>query len=63
MLLLRELLDPKYGMFKYYEESRLQWFAPVVSFIGAHNLFVILRYQPYSQSIFSFMGLKSVNLR
>lgn len=29
MLLLRELLDPKYGMFKYYEESRMQWFAPV----------------------------------
>ena len=35
MLLLRELLDPKYGMFKYYEESRLQWFAPVVSCISS----------------------------
>ena len=48
MLLLRELLDPKYGMFKYYEESRLQWFAPVVSFIRARNLFVILTCQPYA---------------
>ncbi|XP_053384737.1 probable E3 ubiquitin-protein ligase HERC4 isoform X2 [Mercenaria mercenaria] len=29
MLLLRELLDPKYGMFKFYEESRMQWFSPL----------------------------------
>ncbi|XP_064632094.1 probable E3 ubiquitin-protein ligase HERC4 isoform X2 [Lineus longissimus] len=26
MLLMREILDPQYGMFKYYEESRLIWF-------------------------------------
>lgn len=26
MLLLRDVMDPKYGMFLYYEESRLQWF-------------------------------------
>ncbi|GAB0092566.1 probable E3 ubiquitin-protein ligase HERC4 [Sergentomyia squamirostris] len=26
MLLLKEILDPKYGMFKEYEESRLIWF-------------------------------------
>jgi len=26
MLLIREILDPKYGMFKNYEESRLMWF-------------------------------------
>ena len=26
MLLLREVLDPKYGMFVYNEESRLMWF-------------------------------------
>ncbi|XP_041363097.1 probable E3 ubiquitin-protein ligase HERC4 [Gigantopelta aegis] len=26
LLLLREVLDPKYGMFKYDEESHLQWF-------------------------------------
>lgn len=29
MLLLREVLDPKYGMFKYYEESRVYWFNPM----------------------------------
>ncbi|KAI8797509.1 E3 ubiquitin-protein ligase HERC4 isoform X1 [Biomphalaria glabrata] len=28
MLLLREVLDPKYGMFKLHEESNLQWFNP-----------------------------------
>ncbi|XP_076460072.1 putative E3 ubiquitin-protein ligase HERC4 [Babylonia areolata] len=28
MLLLREVLDPKYGMFLYNEESRLMWFNP-----------------------------------
>ncbi|KAH3862509.1 probable E3 ubiquitin-protein ligase HERC4 [Dreissena polymorpha] len=28
LLLLREVLDPKYGMFKLYEESHLQWFSP-----------------------------------
>jgi E3 ubiquitin-protein ligase HERC4 len=26
LLLLKEILDPKYGMFHYYEESRLVWF-------------------------------------
>jgi len=26
LLLIREILDPKYGMFVYYEESRLIWF-------------------------------------
>ena len=28
MLLLRELMDPKFGMFKHYEESRMIWFNP-----------------------------------
>ena len=32
MLLLKDLLDPKYGMFRYYEESRLIWFNADVSF-------------------------------
>uniref|UniRef100_A0A8C1R4J0 HECT and RLD domain containing E3 ubiquitin protein ligase 4 n=1 Tax=Cyprinus carpio TaxID=7962 RepID=A0A8C1R4J0_CYPCA len=27
LLIMKELLDPKYGMFRYYEESRLIWFA------------------------------------
>jgi E3 ubiquitin-protein ligase HERC4 len=27
MLLIREILDPKYGMFKNYEDSRLMWFS------------------------------------
>ncbi|KAK7873892.1 hypothetical protein R5R35_005749 [Gryllus longicercus] len=27
MLLLREILDPKYGMFRYYEETRSIWFS------------------------------------
>lgn len=27
MLLLKEILDPKYGMFKYYEDSRFIWFS------------------------------------
>ena len=27
MLLLKEILDPKYGMFKQYEESRIIWFS------------------------------------
>ncbi|OXA56991.1 putative E3 ubiquitin-protein ligase HERC4 [Folsomia candida] len=26
LLLIREILDPKYGMFKHFEESRLMWF-------------------------------------
>ncbi|ESP04646.1 hypothetical protein LOTGIDRAFT_223779 [Lottia gigantea] len=28
MLLLREVMDTKYGMFKFYEESGLKWFSP-----------------------------------
>ncbi|XP_024937570.1 probable E3 ubiquitin-protein ligase HERC4 isoform X3 [Cephus cinctus] len=28
MLLLKEILDPKYGMFKQYEETRTIWFSP-----------------------------------
>ncbi|XP_015278748.1 PREDICTED: probable E3 ubiquitin-protein ligase HERC4 isoform X3 [Gekko japonicus] len=27
LLIMRELLDPKYGMFRYYDESRLIWFS------------------------------------
>lgn len=27
LLMMKELLDPKYGMFRYYEDSRLIWFA------------------------------------
>lgn len=27
MLLLKEILDPKYGMFKEYEETRALWFS------------------------------------
>lgn len=27
MLLVRQILDPKYGMFKEYEETRAIWFA------------------------------------
>ncbi|XP_078269385.1 putative E3 ubiquitin-protein ligase HERC4 isoform X2 [Rhinoraja longicauda] len=27
LLIMRDLLDPKYGMFQYYEESRLIWFS------------------------------------
>ncbi|MEE6488184.1 hypothetical protein FKM82_015154 [Ascaphus truei] len=27
LLIMRELLDPKYGMFRFYEDSRLIWFA------------------------------------
>lgn len=27
LLIMKELLDPKYGMFRYHEESRLIWFA------------------------------------
>ncbi|XP_043912312.1 probable E3 ubiquitin-protein ligase HERC4 isoform X2 [Protopterus annectens] len=27
LLIMRELLDPKYGMFRYYEESNLIWFS------------------------------------
>ena len=28
MLMTKDLLDPNYGMFKYYEESRMLWFDP-----------------------------------
>lgn len=30
LLIMRELLDPKYGMFRYYEGSRLIWFSDKV---------------------------------
>ena len=26
LLLIKEILDPKFGMFRYYEESRQMWF-------------------------------------
>ena len=31
LLIMRELLDPKYGMFRYHEESRLIWFSNKVN--------------------------------
>ena len=37
MLILREILDPKYGMFMYVEESRRLWFNDTVS-----NLFILV---------------------
>lgn len=40
MLLLRELLDPKYGMFAYHEETRLLWFSPS-TFETSEMFFVI----------------------
>ncbi|KAH8259636.1 hypothetical protein KR026_008191 [Drosophila bipectinata] len=40
MLLLKDLLDPKYGMFKEYEESRLLWFADL-SFETENMYFLI----------------------
>lgn len=30
LLIMKELLDPKYGMFRYHEESRLLWFSSKV---------------------------------
>lgn len=30
LLLIKEVLDPKYGMFKAYTDSRLLWFNPQV---------------------------------
>lgn len=27
MLLVKEIFDPKYGMFKEYEETRVMWFS------------------------------------
>ncbi|XP_032310272.1 probable E3 ubiquitin-protein ligase HERC4 isoform X2 [Drosophila ananassae] len=40
MLLLKDLLDPKYGMFKEYEDSRLIWFADL-SFETENMYFLI----------------------
>ncbi|XP_037933955.1 probable E3 ubiquitin-protein ligase HERC4 isoform X2 [Teleopsis dalmanni] len=40
MLLLKDLLDPKYGMFKIYEESRALWFADV-TFEGS-DMYVLI---------------------
>nr|KAF6456349.1 HECT and RLD domain containing E3 ubiquitin protein ligase 4 [Rousettus aegyptiacus] len=31
LLIMRELLDPKYGMFRYYEDSRLIWFSDKIT--------------------------------
>lgn len=39
---MRELLDPKYGMFRYYEDSRLIWFSDKVKSpnISITNMYV-----------------------
>ena len=36
LLIMKELLDPKYGMFRYYEESRLIWFSNKVLALLLH---------------------------
>lgn len=48
LLIMRELLDPKYGMFRYYEESRLIWFSDKV---GCALYSVILTYSIYINNI------------
>lgn len=40
MLLLKDLIDPKYGMFKEFEDSRIMWFADV-SFETENMYFLI----------------------
>ena len=40
---MRELLDPKYGMFDYYEQSRLMWFSVSVSV----HLFILNDFAPW----------------
>lgn len=48
LLIMKELLDPKYGMFRYYEESRLIWFSnkvlPMLSNLAMcrHTLLLLL---------------------
>ena len=32
MLILREIMDPMYGMFQYFPDSRLMWFSEEVGF-------------------------------
>ncbi|KAL4239292.1 putative E3 ubiquitin-protein ligase herc4 [Mactra antiquata] len=40
MLLLRELLDPKYGMFKYHDDSRMHWFSPFA--FESHQMYCLI---------------------
>lgn len=42
LLIMKELLDPKYGMFRYYEESRLIWFSNKV--IDSPSVLAPLKY-------------------
>ena len=51
MLLLRDLLDPKYGMFEYYEESRLLWFCSQVK--DRCVLGILWTFWEYTVKIFS----------
>lgn len=37
LLIMKELLDPKYGMFRYYEESRLIWFSNKVLLVYSNS--------------------------
>nr|XP_043901885.1 probable E3 ubiquitin-protein ligase HERC4 isoform X1 [Solea senegalensis] len=40
LLIMKELLDPRYGMFRYYEESRLIWFSNKT--FEEHDLFNLI---------------------
>lgn len=40
LLLIKEILDPKYGMFKEYEESRLLWFSDY-AFVEEENYWLV----------------------
>jgi hypothetical protein len=48
---LREVLDPKYGMFEYKEESHLIWFNPLVR----HSSYSITDHSEMSRL---FMGIQ-----
>lgn len=50
LLIMRELLDPKYGMFRYYEESRLIWFSDKV---GCDFYSITLTYSIYINNIWT----------
>ena len=41
MLILKEILDPKYGMFESYEESRLMWFSDYKGLVEDQMYFLV----------------------
>lgn len=62
LLLLKELMDPVYGMFTHYNESNLLWFSDKVSYSAKLNRFPLLMKIKYLKITINLLSVVESNM-